>query len=432
MKPLLNAIGNLALMLATTCLYVGCGGGAVVGALTVGGFLDNLGKQVNEAIDKAVGGADLVQIQAGGKISLAIQQAKEAYEGSLNRTMTELSSKDQEILNSLNSSVQQFRSGVATDVKKAEERALAIVHSLPFSKHFPRMYDYAPHFVIPPSVEHATSSINLEGDFTDLPNTNYVAKAKVGDKEVPNTAKSSNLCTFDIPYDLFVFSDNSLKANTLKIDIPYKTGAIISHQADTDFVLPIYTLPKTPGKVSIKTSTPTPTTIQQQVTSPEMVQDSSNDDIKDNGEHADLAIHRWSPDPGWQVVVNSVRYHITWSQGDEGVEKDWWFSRYASTINEAVACFSTEHHRFGTSGKIHFTISFTEQKDVTQNVQNTQDVAIKWGENRVVPIPSGSTWTGTYNRFDGKVQEFSGPYSDQFLKVTTTGPNVNLLADPEK
>ena len=106
------------------------------------------------------------------------------------------------------------------------------------------------------------------------------------------------------------------------------------------------------------------------------------DDIKDGGEHADLAIHKWYPDPGWRVIPNTVKVKrpLDWSQGEEGVEKDWWFStRNPSTVNEAVVCANTEHHGLGTSGKIHFRIMFTEERDVTKLVSSTRDVAIGWG-----------------------------------------------------
>src|SRR5258706_10558345 len=75
---------------------------------TLGVVLDRMMAQVKEAEEKAIGGADLVLVQAGGEVALAVQNAKGAYASSLDKTMDAFSSADQQVINSLNSTVQQF------------------------------------------------------------------------------------------------------------------------------------------------------------------------------------------------------------------------------------------------------------------------------------------------------------------------------------
>src|ERR1700730_17850126 len=156
-----------------------------------------------------------------------------------------------------------------------------------------------------------------------------------------------------------------------------------------------------------------------------------DDDIKDGGEHGDLAIHTWPPDPGFQVVPGTVHYQITWSQGKEGVDQDWWFSRNLSTPNQAVLAFSTEHHRFGTSGKIHFKIQFTEEKATTVSTTATiGPTELPFGSSKVFEVPPGANWKGTLDLFNGKSFDFAGPFINDYVRVGVAGNMITVHAIP--
>jgi hypothetical protein len=112
------------------------------------------------------------------------------------------------------------------------------------------------------------------------------------------------------------------------------------------------------------------------------------------------------------------------------VDQDYWLDRNCSTLLVACLCVSTEHHGAGTSGKVHFRINFYEETDVITHTTTPNKLKIGWGESRVVQIPTGATWTGTYISFDGKRHDFAGPYQDDFILVSQTANLVTVTTAP--
>ena len=410
-----------------------CRGQKPLGGLVLGAVLDKLMSQVKEAEEKAIGGGMVLEIGAGGEVASAIEQAKTAYAGSLQLTVSQLGAADQQVVGSLQSLADDFIRKSYGSASKLEDKAMGIVHNLPFSKDFPQVFRFRPNYVAIDQYNDSTPvEVTLEGDFLDLPREGYDPVLTVGGQTIRYAGKGTNFVQFKVPKSAFTASNSAVSTTYVSVDVPYEktTLEFIHSKADTQFVFPVVTLPKSLGSITVQTTSSHPGVARQQVVSPELTQQSGDDDIKDGGEHADLAIHRWPPAPGWRVIPSSVTYRMNRSQGKQGVDQDWWFSRNISTLNEAVLCFSTEHHGAGTSGKIWFNIVFTEEKDVTNTQTANQSVALPWGGSRVVEVPAGATWKGRFDRFDGKSFEFSGPFHNEFINVSQAGPVITLSAIP--
>jgi|SRR6185312_8256998 len=426
----LIAIGIIALVPVTTTRAQD-----PLGGLALGAALDNFANKLQTLVDKAVGGGMILEIGAGGQISLAISQAKAAYEADLDLTYSKLNAGEQQTVNSLSSLLSDFEKKTYKDVADLEGRALGISHSLPFSKSLPRMFSYDPTFT-PVSSQISVVSIRFDGDFTDLVRRGLepVASLVNGNdkKPIASVAKNNNFMTFDIPIQFFTSAQNKVVPNYLQVHVPYKETCRLFFSCDrtAEFRVPITTLPAGAGTVVISYKTTKPGTDTKTFTSGEFKQESVDDDIKCGGEHADLAIHTATPDPGYTLDPNTVTYHMNWSQGKEGRSGDWWLEKNCSSPTTACLCFSTEHHRAGTSGKIHFTMSFRESKPINVDVPGSQPVKLGWSDNQVVTIPVGATWTGSFTRFDGKTVSFAGTYSDPYLSVTQNANVINLRTIP--
>src|SRR5262249_55565188 len=150
----------------------------------------------------AVGGGIILEIGAGGQISLAISQAKAAYEADLDLTYSRLNAGEQQTVNSLKSLLTDFEKKTYKDVADLEGRALAISHSLPFSKSLPRMFSYDPTFT-PVNGGLTTVTVRFDGDFTDLVRRGLEPTAELVDgnnrKPISSLAKNNSFITFDIP-----------------------------------------------------------------------------------------------------------------------------------------------------------------------------------------------------------------------------------------
>lgn len=169
-----------------------------------------------------------------------------------------------------------------------------------------------------------------------------------------------------------------------------------------------------------------PTVIVQSFRVGPFAQISDRDDIKCGGEHADLAIHCVPAEPGgWRIQPASVSYQIINEEGQ-------WYPCGPDHSGLANACysFSTIHHVFGTSGKILFYLTYTAEKEALVNHTETTSVPISWEEIKVFKLPEGATWTGTFNRFDGKQFSFSGPYEDSYLKIGQDNIILNIKVKP--
>ncbi len=438
MKRFSNVAGivtPIALVLCLTLVQVEqAKGQAVVAGATVGAVLDHLMSKVKEAEEEAIAGGIVLEIGAGGEVALAIQQAKTAYTSSLDLTLSKANGEVQTGVNSLNSLVDQLAQHNYGHISDLEKQARIIIHDLPMTRHFPQVISINPHYII--SKQKADTpdiEFEIKGDFVDLPTPGYDPSLKLsGDSGKPfkAVAKSSDFIVFKLPASVFTPSDSTVVTKFLTIDIPYTSDSWFHRQAHTEFVMPIVTLSKSVGQIVITSTSPQQGTVRQQVTSPEMSQNSAQDDIKEGGPHADLTIHRWSADAGWRIIPSSVTYKMNRSEGKQGYEKDWWFGRNLSTLQEAVLTFNTEHHRIGTSGKIWFNIVLTEEKDVVQNAPSTYSFTMNWGDSKVIEVRAGATWKGSFTRFDGTTQEFSGPFDNKFIKVSQAGSVITLSAIP--
>ena len=399
-----------------------------LGGLVLGAALDKFASRVNETIERAVGGGLLLEVQAGGQVAIAIQQAKMAYASSLDLTYGKLSAAQQSSVNSLAATANQFLDKSYKSTREVVASAQAVVHALPFSKNFPQLVSFSPDYAIQ---DGRAVHLELYGDFYDIGREGFDALVKVGGKEYKNTSKTSQRLAFDIPVGDLQKSPSAVTYNNLVITIPFLEGGVIgSTRKNAEFRIPLMVLPKALGTITLVESVVGPSVEKRTVTTDEFKQESGDDDIKCGGEHADLAIHEIAPDPGWRVIPSTVKWVVTWSQGKEGVDEDWWLAKNCSTYVSACLCVSTEHHGRGTSGKVHFLIKYDAERDTTSKESKTHKLSLGWGDHQVIELENGASWTASYARFDGQTPSLGKDYSDAFLTVSQSGSTVNFRTVP--
>jgi hypothetical protein len=406
----------------------------LLGGLALGAGLDVFANKIHEAIERATGAGLILEVNAGGEIAQGIDQMKQAYEKELNLTWSQLGPEEQQALTSLNSTLQSFVNKTFQKITDIEDQAQAIIHVLPLSKTLPILSKSNPQFIVT-RPDNDTFTLTLKGDFYDMGRKSYEAYAVLGNSKYKNTTNSLTQITFEIPYSVLKTAPNSLSANYLTIQIPYrKSAALFFHSKDiAEFKIALGTLPNTPGQLVITTTQMVADVDVQHKEigerngdgSYEFRQESGDDDIKCGGEHADLAIHKCYPDAGYRVRPNTVSPKVLWSQGKQGKDQDWWFEKNCSTAAEACLCSSTEHHRAGTSGKIHFLIVFDEEKDIQRPVNADNNFNLTWNQSTTFDVPLNASWKAKYTSFDGSILEFSDPLlNNPYLNITVT-PSAN-------
>lgn len=420
--------------------------------------LTQFASKLSDLLSQAQAAGQILEVEAGGQIATAIDQARNAYSNELNLTIDKVSAKARETFNTLQSIMNDFEHHVYTDARDITRRANGVIHNLPFTKHFPQLFGWTPTYTtqaattvqlrarnwnmpknsmttqtadrktnlaVAQAADNENIILALDGDFYDLPRKRFDATIEVNSFKATNATKTNTDITFEIPKSALVSSSNAVKYNYVKIEIPYRKSFLLFFfkKQKAEFKVPIVTLPKNIGTLQITTTTHTPSVLRQSFSSSERVQRSDDDDIICGGEHADLAIHCTPPDAGWRVVPSTVSYHMIRSEGQEG--NDWFFcGTDHSNLANACVSFSTRHKVFGTSGKLWFNIIYTAEKDVVTDQPQTTTIDINWEGNKVFEVPNGATWTGKFTQFDGKVLTFGGPLNNTYLKVTQ---NINLI-----
>jgi len=398
--------------------------------LTLGAALKVFGDQVKEIEEKAIGGGLMLEIQAGGQIGVLIQQANVAYQADLDLTYSRLNAAEQQTVNNIASLVNDYTKQIYDQAKDITSRAQQIANTLPLSKTFPQLTSFRPTYAVQDSA--GPINIVLNGNFVDVAREGYNATASLNGKVYTESTKTTDLLSFAIPTTDLNKDPNQVTPNPIDVKIPYQETAywFFTTQKTADFTIPLAVLPKQVGTVTFTTDLAKPGTEQESFTTGEIDQDSVDDDIKCGGEHADLAIHSVPPDPGWTIIPSSVTWNVLWSQGHQGSGQDWWLDRNCSTPTAACLCVSTEHHRVGTSGKVHFKITYAAERPTIANEHNQQAIALQWGEQKIFDVPVGGTWTAAFDEFDGKHVEFAAPYSNTFINVTTSGNTVSIETIP--
>lgn len=401
-----------------------------LGGLLLGAALDKLGSDIEQAIEQAAASGQVLEVQAGGQVSVLIQQAQQTYQADLQQGWAQLGSAQQSI-GALVGVAQDFEHKTYHDLTDITNRVQQVANTLPFSKTFPQVESYKPGFVVQGIAKPVL--LTLTGNFVDAARQGYTPTASVGTQKFNSDTVTTNTLTFAVDRTALAKDPAKVTLNHASIDVPYQEPSFLwfTTQKSAHFNVPIAVLPASPGSITINVTTATPGVETQTFTTPEIQQESTNDDIKCGGENADQAMHSVNPDPGgWVVVPSSVHWQVTWSQGQGGVGNDWWLSSNCSTQTAACLCVSTEHHGMGTSGKVHFRIIYDAQRPITNTQTASHTVPLSWGSQSIYQIPLGATWNATYNEFDGQQYSFASAYKNHFLQVTQTANILSFQTPP--
>ena len=196
-----------------------------------------------------------------------------------------------------------------------------------------------------------------------------------------------------------------------------KVLGIFNKKKVDNYQLYIGTLPKQPGTIVLTHTVQNPRHTEKQFVSQQFYQTSAVDG--GNNDHNDVP-YLVTPDVNWNVKRNTSAFNTAWQTGV------WGQSFISDDANRVHYNVTTIHKTWGTSGQVRFTISFTEYLDDTFPTSTDENVALNWGDSKIIPYPN-DTWKVTFTGFDGSVSEYSGEeMSNPFLKIGTSGMGYTI------
>lgn len=401
----------------------------VLGTLTLGMFLNSSLDKVDQAITDARNAGNAVAIEAGRNAALAIQDAQNAYQDSLNKTSAQLNATIMVSVDQISTMTNDLSKKTAQSIQDAAMRSQQVVDSLPFAGKEPQVTSVSPDFVVPKdNVASNNLELNFNGNFPTSSENGYRPILKVNGK-IFTGANTTQKLTFLIPqgaaFPVTAVDPGKLQFSTVSLIVPWEASRFfgLRHVRREDhFNVLIGSLPASPGKITVihTTTTMIPSvknfcSLSYHLAS---TRESGNKDKKN-------VLFTETPEPNWHVVRNTSIARINSAQGDYAGP-----SFVSDDADRVTYVATTIHHGlFGSSGSIDFVICFNEMQDQPHVNTETSDVPLKWGDSKSFAYAAGS-WKVTFIDFTGNSNDFTGSDDhNKFITVQDKSNNLIIKAD---
>lgn len=425
-RKLANIFPALAFMCAVN-LY----SSPLDGLLLTAAF-DKLTDQLNQAISDARNAGNSVAIEAGRQANIAIENAKNTYLESLNKTVDTLDPKIKGIIDQLQTVVNEVSSAVPATVNDAAKQAQQIVNSLPFREHEPQLTKVLPSFVVPAKKSYP-ARVEFNGNFEFAAKSGFTPTLMCQNKSFSPSENTTQKLVFLVNVDdLFTnaaaSSPDKYNYTTAKLQVPWQTTSWFFFHTDhhDQYNLIVGALPKSPGSLKLTHTVAGTKTETKGVTSPNFhiasTKEAGNNDQKD-------VPCTFAADPGWHVVRSPNHDYI--GIGSQQGELNG--PNFQSDSGDQVTyTMTTIHKTIGPSGSIDFSIHFTESRDVPVQTSSDETIDLVWGDSHSFQYPAG-TWKLVFDAFDGSHAEFTGAdLGNKFIKLRDQQGSMNVsTTDPQ-
>lgn len=390
---------------------------------TLGFLFDDLFSKIGNLIQAAENAGEVLLSSAGAQIAAAIQYAKTAYLDVLDTTLDKLTNEQKSIIDDLTTEIGYVEHHVIDQLNQIVDRGSMVINALPLSSHFPQLGWYSPSYVAPGS---STVLVEFTGNFFDASRDGYAATLALGEHTFTAASATTLKLGFAVPMSLFNARPDDLTFVTLDLSVPYRQsilGGIFHSREVAHFSAMLTVLPPKAGTIVFDTDHLETRRYTEPNQSGEFRQESTDDDIPDP--IGSGRVSQAPATPGWFLNPSDVRLVVNWAEGD------WTDFGNRSNVTTAAWSIATRHHGFGTSGKVHFVLAWTEYQDRSVHVPAEQRADLAWGSSRMFTVPGGGTWSAKYTDFRGKTYDIgSAGFENPFIKVNTSGNTVMIVTVP--
>lgn len=314
-------------------------------------FYDKKVDKLRDAVDKVMSnahqkaealmadgfsGLTVQQIDFFNHVDLSLQGVKNIYEAEMNLTVDKVDQKAQAILASVDTIVHNWtRELINPQMQQLVYEARAIVNSLPFVDHRPRLTTFSPTLVAPSS-KPFNILIRCIGNFPSFPDSKARPTLHFNQKEYLSIRNQPDIA-FAVPlHDLFPLGGNSMhgiRSASFEVKIPYADQSYWSYflslfrpsEACDIYQGSISLLPESPGKITIYYTKMKKVEEKETIVSEEYRQSSRPEDVGENmGFYFGFPLKKLytlQAKAGWKIVPESVQFHVKSNKGaKENVE----------------------------------------------------------------------------------------------------------------
>jgi hypothetical protein len=396
--------------------------------LTLKAELDQIQSALDATINNARNAGLELELVLGAQVAAEISLARQQFSTELNLQRAQWSATAAQLVDNLSQSITEISNHALAQAQDLVNQGQLIALSLPLADSTPRIRAFSPiiNFQPPPGVNDLVFSVaGVFPDFGRDPKYNPMLVLDVKDGKgnplppFPATSGTALSAVFHVPSQQLVFPNSALQTIQAHVNVTYRKRCALVFHCDGHASYPelIGLLPQSPGNLHLSFSVTTEVYVTRLSTSYVLHQDGGGGDDLD---------HRQSvtPDPGYEVIPDSVQIKVLASGGD------WGLNGNCSTTTAACWRVKTVQHHCvwfacpsGHDGSVNFQLSFAERILTTQTQNGAMTVPIGWDQTSLYTFPTDGalTWTAAYTDFNNHVVNFGSnntTVASPYLKAT--------------
>ncbi len=393
-------------------------------ALALRSVLDDLQKRVDGSIQQAINVGEnagiRLELEAGRQVTLAIQNAKNAYLESLDQTVDRLDAVARSSLNSLASMVQEMENKGSLEISRIEAAAQQLINTLPFANTHPQLKSVQPKYVVLPSSGRELT-LQFWGNFKDAAHQQYEPSLEVGGRVYHPISTTTQNLAFRCFIDKTSTSQFSCLSGLLKI--PFEAGKFFTEKSVAEYKILLQVLPSSPGKIKVYYTSKQSEKIMQNKTV--TINARADNDFPARSVTKTAVIH---PDSGWSIDPSSVQgpFVHKGAHGSHGqpqiVSKD---------SNQIVAQVGLSAVDGKHMGRIAYDVRFFQVQQVQKIEKRQEELVILWQNSKVLDHENNEeVHKIEFDAFDGTHSEYAGPdLNNPYLKIRYANGKYQLSAE---
>lgn len=393
----------------------------------LGGLFDQVNDTIQQATSNARNAGVELEIEAGKQLCLAIENARNAYESELDKTIEKVDVEARKIFDRLNSAVQKFQTRLIDEMQDLKLEAQLIVNALPFSSKKPQLMTIRPRYIVIGDVEKITRVV-FGGNFPCSGIVGFDPALVFAGKACVIFHKDTKSITFEIPGSAFRGIDKyQYGFMTGTLTIPWDDGLIWSHKTQYEYQVGLGSLPQIAGEVTANFINKGTERVTKPCSSPTYFYD-GNDWYP---EHWHTIYQDVYPEPGWQVdVAAPVNLHKEHVHGDHKQEI---ISVAPNKITVKIGLYCKDGHDIG---KVRIRVDFQQWQYRDYKKSREERYEMNWKDDVLLkPADHEEISDVEFKAYDGSIQRFAAPdISDRsVLKIASEGSGIwKLWAAPPK
>ncbi len=276
------------------------------------GLFNRVDQSIKDSIAHAKNAAIELEIETARELSLAIENAKNAYKDSLDYTIDKVSQSAQKAFNQLDSMVQKFEQHIDDEMDKLMLEAQQLVNSLPLTSKQPQVTRTQPRYLVVDDVANHVSLVIFKGNFPCSAKKGFEPTLTFSNRSCPLANSDTQSLTFQVPQAIFkdsVESHYSFQIGALQV--PWDDGWLWSHKTQFDYKVCLGAIPKIAGKGFVEFVSKE----EKPFFEPKTSEPEAFDGNKWYPEHWHETYYRVKPEMGWSIdttqrpILHAERIH---------------------------------------------------------------------------------------------------------------------------